>query len=94
MLPGETLLSGADSQCPECKRFPKLEVCNSFAGYYVGSWCDCGPYSRESEYFKTEEEAQKEVKYFQAAIEGRECPPSSARTTAFNPAGIVLPHGK
>ena len=35
-----------------------LKVCHSFAGYYLGYQCpQCGPYSRESGYFKTEEEA-------------------------------------
>lgn len=23
------------------------------AGFYIGTWCDCGPYSRESGYFRT-----------------------------------------
>ena len=27
-------------------------------GYYIGTSCNCGPYSRESEYFKTRAEAQ------------------------------------
>jgi hypothetical protein len=30
------------------------------AGYYVGFWCDrCGPYSRESGYYQSREEAEK-----------------------------------
>jgi hypothetical protein len=30
------------------------------AGYYVGFWCDrCGPYSRESGYYRSYEEAEK-----------------------------------
>jgi hypothetical protein len=33
-------------------------VQRSAAGYYVGTWCDCGPYSRESGYYQTAEEAR------------------------------------
>jgi len=30
------------------------------AGYYVGFWCGaCGPYSRESGYYRSYEEAEK-----------------------------------
>jgi hypothetical protein len=30
----------------------------SWAGYYIGKACDCGPYSRESGYYSTDKEAQ------------------------------------
>ena len=59
MLPGETIASGAPSTCPDCKKELKLEVLMSNAGYYIGTWCDCGPYSRESGYFRTRELAEK-----------------------------------
>lgn len=59
MLQGETILSGAPIVCPECKRAVDVEVLHSAAGYYIGSMCACGPYSRESDYFKTGELAQK-----------------------------------
>lgn len=58
MLPKETIGNGAPKVCPDCnvRLVPKvLFTC----AYYIGTWCDCGPYSRESEYFKTEAEAQK-----------------------------------
>jgi len=51
MLNGETLATGARKTCGECGEEPKLQVCSSAAGYYVGTQCDCGPYSRESKYF-------------------------------------------
>ena len=41
------------------KKTPKLGVYSTPAGYYVGTYCDCGPYSRESDYFPTREVAQK-----------------------------------
>ena len=58
MLPGETIFSGAPDTCPDCKVAPKLGIYQSPAGYYIGTFCDCGPYSRESGYYKTSELAQ------------------------------------
>jgi hypothetical protein len=58
MLPGETIRSGADPTCDECGVTVKLQVCQSAAGYYIGTMCDCGPYSRESDYYSTHEAAQ------------------------------------
>lgn len=57
-LPGETLASGAPPTCEDCGVTVELGVYRSAAGWYVGTYCDCGPYSRESEYAGTEEEAQ------------------------------------
>lgn len=58
MLPGETIASGAEDQC--CGKTLKLRVLQSAAGYYIGTFCpNCGPYSRESGYYKTKEEATK-----------------------------------
>lgn len=58
MLNGETIESGAPSQCPDCKLYLHLQVCYSAAGYYLGTHCDCGPYSRESFYFKKSADAE------------------------------------
>ena len=58
VLPRETIGKGADRTCEDCgvRLVPKiLRTC----AYYIGTECECGPYSRESEYFKTKEEAQK-----------------------------------
>ena len=59
MIPGETIATGAEPTCPDCLVTPKLQVCHSAAGYYVGTYCHCGPYSRESDYYRTSEAAQK-----------------------------------
>ena len=59
MLKGETISSGAPSVCPECSRVLEFKVCSSFAGYYIGTECDCGPYSRETGYYRTYAEAVK-----------------------------------
>jgi hypothetical protein len=58
VIPGETILSGAPSVCPDCLATLVMRVCRSAAGYYLGTWCCCGPYSRESGYFDTREAAE------------------------------------
>lgn len=57
-LPGETIAQGAPPRCDVCQKMPRLAVQHSMAGFYVGTWCDCGPYSRESDYYPTREDAQ------------------------------------
>lgn len=46
-------------RCEDCGKRLKLEVLHSNAGYYVGTQCECGPYSRDSEYFKNPKDAQE-----------------------------------
>lgn len=58
MLPGETIGSGAPDICPDCKMRLILKVLRSAAGYYLGTQCNCGPYSRESGYYPNKEEAE------------------------------------
>ena len=57
-LPGETIATGAPKVCPDCGVRLVLEVLRSAAGYYVGTRCHCGPYSRESGYYPNEEVAE------------------------------------
>ena len=60
MLPGETILSGASDKC--CGKKLKFQVLQSGAGYYIGTWCpNCGPYSRESGYYRSEKGAQYDL---------------------------------
>lgn len=61
MIKGETIASGAPKTCPDCGKTPKLQVCYSNAGYYIGTMCNCGPYSRETDYYRTRKEAQEEL---------------------------------
>src|SRR4051794_15609718 len=49
-LPGETVYSGAPAICEDCGVELVPRVCRSGAGFYIGSQCQCGPYSRESGY--------------------------------------------
>ena len=53
MQPDETIASGTSPACPDCGIRLSLEVLQSAAGFYIGTRCDCGPYSRESGYFKS-----------------------------------------
>jgi len=63
MLPGETVSTGAKlERCEDCGERPKLQVCHSQAGYYIGYKCSCSPFSRESGYYKKREDAEKELK--------------------------------
>ena len=45
-LPNDTIATGAEPRCPDCQTMPKIAVHRSGAGFYVGTWCQCGPYSR------------------------------------------------
>lgn len=54
VMPRETILLGADKTCPDCKVTLKMNIYWSPAGYYIGTFCNCGPYSRESSYYSTE----------------------------------------
>lgn len=58
-LPGETISTGASPRCEDCHKMPKIDVYSTPAGYYVGTYCDCGPYSRESDYYRDHESAQR-----------------------------------
>ena len=56
---GETIATGAEPRCEDCGRMPHLDVYRSGAGFYVGTYCGCGPYSRESGYYPTREDAHQ-----------------------------------
>ena len=61
VIDSETIGTGAPRICPTCgiRLVPRvMKTC----AYYIGTVCDCGPYSRESEYFKTEKEARAALK--------------------------------
>lgn len=63
----------------------ELDVQQSAAGYYLGTWCDfCGPYGRESGYFATHEEAEK------ALAEWKEGNRVNDRPKGFNPAAMTV----
>jgi len=61
---GAPLAETNSSFCETCGEIVSPQVCKSYAGYYVGLWhrnpncCDSGPWSRLSNYFATEYEAQ------------------------------------
>lgn len=57
-LPGETIATGASPFCPDCGHKMPIQVLRSAAGFYIGTECCCGPYSRESGYYATHAEAE------------------------------------
>lgn len=46
------------NKCEDCGVVLHLQVLRSNAGYYIGTFCNCGPYSRESDYYPKREDAQ------------------------------------
>jgi hypothetical protein len=58
-LPGECV-NDTKTVCSECGNGMVIDVHKSAAGYYIGFFCSmCGPYSRESGYYRSYEEAEK-----------------------------------
>lgn len=79
----ETILLGASPMCDECGVTPELDVYSTPAGYYVGTYCNCGPFSRESGYYPTYDAAKKAL---DSGMFGR--------SSDFNPSGLEVIHGK
>jgi hypothetical protein len=58
-LPGECV-NDTKTNCLDCGAELTIDVQKSGAGYYIGFFCNsCGPYSRESGYYRSYEEAEK-----------------------------------
>ncbi len=60
-LPGEAIADGAAPRCEDCGKMPRLDIYRSGAGFYIGTYCPCGSYARESAYYPTRELAQAEL---------------------------------
>jgi len=58
VLKGETIYRGAPDKCEDCGTKLELQVLLT-CGYYVGTQCQCGPFSRETGYFETLHEAEQ-----------------------------------
>jgi hypothetical protein len=56
--PGETIFGTDVTHCDKCGCKLPMKVLSTSAGYYIGTQCDCGPYSRESGYFATQINAE------------------------------------
>jgi hypothetical protein len=47
-------------RCAECgMELVETTMHSPGGGYYVGTWCKCGPYSRNSGYYRTAEEIRR-----------------------------------
>jgi hypothetical protein len=57
-LPGET--GHSFKTCADCGEILTPRVLKTCA-YYIGTFCHCGPYSRERGYYATEAEAQADL---------------------------------
>lgn len=55
VMPGE--IGHIGKVCEDCEVKLEADVHMSGAGYYIGTVCNCGPYSRESGYYSTRKEA-------------------------------------
>jgi len=63
-------MTKANLICVECNATLPLKVCQSYAGYYLGYWCnECGPYSRASGYFQTSQQAEEALTNRQSNVE-------------------------
>lgn len=51
-LPGET--GHINRVCDGCHTKLTAQIICSGAGYYIGTECHCGPYSRETSYYPSE----------------------------------------
>jgi hypothetical protein len=58
--PDETVGSDLAPGCEDCGKTPRVAVFHSDAGYYIGTYCDCGP-TRESRYYRTRELAEADL---------------------------------
>jgi hypothetical protein len=47
------------SHCDTCDTDLEPQVMSTAGGYYVGTKCKCGPFSRESNYYASEAEAKE-----------------------------------
>jgi predicted RNA-binding Zn-ribbon protein involved in translation (DUF1610 family) len=55
----EECINETQTACMECGTVLTIQVLSSAAGYYIGFFCpECGPYSRESSYFHSRDEAE------------------------------------
>lgn len=84
MLPGETVLSSGTKTCRDCESPLPLTVLMSAAGYYIGTACNCGPYSRESGYFPSHGEALSALNTLLDSMVDGSPTPTFMRNTNYN----------
>jgi hypothetical protein len=62
-------LQGVNGAVCDCGAKLKLDVWMSAGGYYLGYWCEnCGPWSRESDYYPTRVAAEKALESEQMSL--------------------------
>lgn len=64
-MPGELNGIHKEIECEDCGAMVPLQVCRSNAGAYLGYYCGtCGPCSRETDYYRSSEAADKDLEAF------------------------------
>jgi hypothetical protein len=83
VIAGETVGGTPSTNC-DCGAEMPLAVQRSGAGYYLGYFCpNCGPYSRESGYYDTREEAQADMEdEYGIASNAMRVPPPVGKTVS------------
>lgn len=66
MYPGESVIQSNIKKCETCGQALELGVHSSAAGYYIGTVCNCGPYSRETGYFETYDQAERALQVYKS----------------------------
>ena len=68
MFPGETIMSGANKGQFDKFGVSELKVMKSPAGYYLGTSKENIPYTRESGYFLTKDQAEEALDSWKEGI--------------------------
>ena len=55
----DTIPARAERGCATCQTRPEPDVFRSGGGFYVGRWCRCGPFSRDSDYYEERPDAAR-----------------------------------
>ncbi len=64
MFRGETITTGASDRYPICNKKLTFQVMRSQAGYYIGTSCCEGPYTRETSYFRLRAQAEEALQIY------------------------------
>ena len=86
-MQGECICTGAPRICPKCKTEAQYDLAflPRSRSVYIASYCRCGQYSRETEYFDTVQEGLENLELLKQT---GNC--AKLRNTNFNPNGLTF----
>lgn len=65
----------------------ELKICRSAAGHYLGYFCpQCGPYSRETGYFNSHQDAERAL----VALRSENLKPENTRDTLLHEGEVTI----